>query len=76
MEKIILTGKEAAILCKARDIVNDIYDESQNDDIITYTENIIDNLNDLLEPDVNDSFEIAEEKHTQNGGVTLVAIEF
>ena len=49
-EKIILTEKEATILCTARNIINDIYDESQNDDIIGYTENIIDNLNDLLEP--------------------------
>ena len=75
-DKIILTEKEATILCKARDIINDIYDETQNDDIIGYTENILDNLNSLLEPGKYDSFEIVQEKQNKNGNVTLVTIEF
>ena len=75
-EKIILTEKEATILCSARDIINDIYDETQNDDIIGYTENILDNLNDLLEPRDYYSFEIVQEKQNKNGNVTLVTIEF
>lgn len=75
-ERVILTEKEVQILCSAKDIINDIYDESQNDDIIGYTENIIDNLNDLLEPRDYESFEIVQEEHTKNGSVTLVKIEF
>ena len=49
-ERVILTEKEVQILCSAKDIIDNIYDETQNDDIIGYTENILDNLNDLLEP--------------------------
>lgn len=75
-EKIILTEKEATILCTARNIIADIYDQSVNDDVLRYTEDIADNLDALLEPSAYDSFEIAQEKHTKNGSVTLVAIEF
>ena len=75
-EKIILTEKEAQILCSARDIIDNIYDETQNDDIIGYTENILDNLNDLFEPREYDSFEVVQEEHTKNGNVTLIRIEF
>ena len=75
-EKIILTEKEATILCTARNIIDDIYDETQNDDIIGYTENILDNLNSLLEPGKYDTFEIVQEKQNKNGSVTLVTIEF
>lgn len=75
-ERVILTEKEVQILFLAKDIIDNIYDETQNDDIITYTEDILDNLDSLLEPDENDSFEIVQEKHTKNGNVTLVAIEF
>lgn len=75
-ERVILTEKEAQILFLAKDIIDNIYNETQNDDIITYTEGILDNLNDLLEPREYDSFEVVQEKHTKNGSVTLVAIEF
>ena len=75
-EKIILTEKEVQILCSAKDIIDDIYNETQNDDIIGYTENILDNLNSLLEPGEYDTFEIVQEKHNKNGSVTLVTIEF
>lgn len=75
-EKIILTEKEVQILFLAKDIIDNIYNETQNDDIITYTEDILDNLESLLETNKNDSFEIVQEKHTKNGNVTLVAIEF
>lgn len=75
-EKIILTEKEATILCTARNIITDIYDQSENDDVSEYTSNIVDNLDNLLEPSEYDSFKIVQEKHTKNGSVTLVAIEF
>ena len=75
-ERVILTEKEVQILCSAKDIIDDIYNETQNDDIIKYTNDILDNLDSLLEPDENDSFEIVQEEHTKNGSVTLVTIKF
>ena len=75
-EKIILTEKEATILCTARNIIADIYDKSVNDDILEYTNNIVDDLDNLLEPKEYDSFEVVQEKQNKNGNVTLVTIEF
>ena len=75
-EKIILTEKEAQILFLAKDIIDNIYTDTQNDDIITYVEYILENLDNLLEPREHKSFEVVQEKHTKNGSVTLVAIEF
>lgn len=75
-EKIILTEKEATILCNARGIIADIYDQAENDDIIEYTDNIVDNLDNLLEPSEYNSFEVVQEKHNNNGSVTLIAIQF
>ena len=75
-EQIILTEKEVQILCIARNIIADIYDQAENDDVLRYTEDIVDNLDTLLKPDKYDSFEVVQEKQTKNGNVTLVAIEF
>lgn len=75
-EKIILTEDEAQTLCKTRNIIADIYDQAQNDDIIEYTDNIVDNLDNLLEPSEYNSFEVVQEKHNKNGNVTLIAIQF
>lgn len=75
-ERVILTEKEVQILFLAKNIIDNIYNETQNDDIITYTEDILDNLDNLLESNKNNSFEIVQEKQTKNGSVTLVAIEF
>ena len=75
-DKIILTEKEATILCTARNIIADIYDKSVNNDILEYANNIVDDLDNLLEPNDYDSFEVVQEKHSKNGNVTLVAIEF
>lgn len=75
-EKIILTEKEATILCTARNIIADIYDKSVNDDILEYSNNIVDDLDNLLEPKDYDSFEVVQEKQNKNGNVTFVAIEF
>lgn len=75
-ERVILTEKEVQILCSAKDIIDDIYNETQNDDIIKYTNDILENLDSLLEPDEYDSFEVVQEKQTKNGSVTLVTIKF
>ena len=75
-ERVILTEKEVQILFLAKDIIDNIYNETQNDDIITYTEDILNNLNDFLEPRDYDSFEVVQEKQNKNGNVTLVTIEF
>lgn len=75
-EKIILTEKEATILCTARNIIADIYDKSVNDDILEYANSIVDDLDNLLSTNEYDSFEVVQEKQTKNGNVTLVTIEF
>ena len=75
-EKIILTEKEAIILSTARNIIADIYDQASNDDILEYANNIVDDLDNLLSTNEYDSFEVVQEKHTKNGNVTLVTIEF
>ena len=75
-ERVILTEKEVQILFLAKDIIDNIYNETQNDDVITYTEDILDNFDNLFEPNKNNSFEIVQEKQNKNGNVTLVAIEF
>lgn len=75
-EKIILTEKEATILCAARNIIADIYDQSVNDDILEYANSIVDDLDNLLSTNEYDSFEVVQEKQTKNGGVTLVTIKF
>lgn len=75
-EKIILTEKEATILCTARNIIADIYDQSVNDDILEYANSIVDDLDNLLSTNEYDSFEVVQEKQTKNGSVTLVTIKF
>ena len=75
-DKIILTEKEATILCTARSIIADIYDQTINDEILEYANNIVDDLDSLLEPNEYDSFEVVQEKQNKNGSVTLIAIEF
>ena len=75
-ERVILTEKEIQILFLAKDIIDNIYNETQNDDVITYTEDILDNFDNLFEPNKNNSFETVQEKQNKNGNVTLVAIEF
>ena len=75
-DKIILTEKEVTILCTARNILADIYNQTINDEILEYANNIVDDLDSLLEPDEYDSFEVVQEKHNKNGNVTLVRIEF
>ena len=75
-ERVILTEKEVQILCSAKDIIDDIYNETQNDDIITYTEDILNNLDSLINSDENDSFEVVQEKRTKSGNVTFITIYF
>ena len=75
-DKIILTAKEATILCTARNIIADIYDKSVNDDVLEYANNIVDDLGNLLEPNDYDSFEIVQEKQNKNGSIILARIEF
>ena len=75
-ERVILTEKEATLLCIARNIIADIYDQATNDDILEYANNIVDDLDNLLSTNEYDSFEVVQEKHNKNGNVTLVRIEF
>lgn len=75
-EKIILTEKEASILCTARNIIADIYDQSVNDDILEYANNIVDSFDCLLNIDEYNSFDVVQEKHTKNSNVTFIAIQF
>lgn len=74
-ERIILTEGEAKILRIAKDIITNIYEETANDDVTEYTENILDNLDNLFIAQ-NDSREIVEEKKAKNGRMTFVTIQF
>ena len=49
-ERLVLTQSEKAILSKAFSILDDIYDECENDgDLEAYVETSKDNINDILE---------------------------
>lgn len=74
-ERIILTEGETKILRIAKDIITNIYEETANDDVTEYTENILDNLDNLFIAQ-NDSREIVEEKKAKNGRMTFVTIQF
>ena len=75
-DKIILTAKEATILCTARNIIADIYDQAENSDILEYADNIVDDLDNLLSTNEYDSFEVVQEKQNKNGSIILARIEF